>query len=261
MNVLPIQLPIQLLGESITLYPHRVALLHRCRTLLLADLHLGRQHAWRADGLPISRAAVEASLDEAVVRLDAIIKLTTPARVLILGDLLHAPSGLTPEMIDRVAAWRSTIPLPFELVPGNHDRRLHLVTQPWNLHIHAPVLIEPPFIFTHDANDCDLPQHASLPPKAILWCGHFHPVVNLFTRGDALRLPCFHFAPQHEADVADEPRHIRALLPAFSGMSTGATVKPRPGDRIFAVTPTEVIDVSASAPKPNVETPRSRQRL
>ncbi|MBL8874967.1 MAG: ligase-associated DNA damage response endonuclease PdeM [Phycisphaerae bacterium] len=222
---------IRVAGEDVELLPERAAYLPASGTLLVADLHLGRQHAWHAEGRPIGDAAASASLDEPLDRLARIARATAAKRILVLGDLLHAPAGLTTQMIERVAAWRAEVQIPVELVPGNHDRRLHLVVKEWNLRVHETVVVEPPFAFTHE------PASAPGADGAIMvWCGHIHPLVNLRTRGDSLRLPCFCFG------------RTTALLPAFSGMSAGATIRPEPGDRVFAIADDAVIDVSENTP-------------
>ncbi|MGH7241802.1 MAG: ligase-associated DNA damage response endonuclease PdeM [Phycisphaerales bacterium] len=237
-------LEIQVAGKAVRLLPERAAFLPDCGTLLVADLHLGRQHAWHAEGKPISDAAATASLDEPLTRLASLARTTNATRVLVLGDLLHAPSGVTTEMIGHVASWRKSLSVPFELIPGNHDRRLHLVIREWNLHVHESVLVEPPFAFTHE------PASAGSEACAgnIVWCGHIHPLVHLRTRGDSLRLPCFCFSD------------ATALLPAFSGMSSGATIRPEAGDRVFAITDDSVVNVSDGASTPKVRFPRSGVR-
>ncbi|MBL8886265.1 MAG: ligase-associated DNA damage response endonuclease PdeM [Phycisphaerales bacterium] len=233
---------IQVAGKAVCLLPERAAFLPECGTLLVADLHLGRQHAWHAEGRPIGESAAAASLDEPLNRLAGLVRDTNARRVLVLGDLLHAPAGLTGEMIARVADWRKSMCVPFELVPGNHDRRLHLVISEWNLRVHDAVLIEPPFAFTHEPASAAAGSIAGM----IVWCGHIHPLVHLRTRGDSLRLPCYCFGS------------TTALLPAFSGMSSGATIRPEPGDRVYAITDDAVVDVSEGAAAPRVRFPRSR---
>jgi len=233
---------IQVAGKTVRLLPERAAFLPECGMLLVADLHLGRQHAWHAEGRPIGDAAAVASLDEPLDRLARLVDSTGARRVLVLGDLLHAPAGLTSEMIFRVASWRKTFRVPFELIPGNHDRRLNLVIQEWDLHLHDSVLVEAPFAFTHEPASAT----SSACVGNIVWCGHIHPLVHLRTRGDSLRLPCFCFGS------------TTALLPAFSGMSSGATIRPEPGDRVYAITEDSVVDVSDGASAPRVRFPRSR---
>ncbi|MBX3378785.1 MAG: ligase-associated DNA damage response endonuclease PdeM [Phycisphaeraceae bacterium] len=237
-------LEIQVAEKPVLLLPDRAAFLPECGTLLVADLHLGRQHSWREEGMPIGAAAATASLDEPLKRLAGAVRETGAKRIRVLGDLLHAPTGMTAEMIARVALWRKSVRIPIELIPGNHDRRLHMVLHEWDLHLHEAVLIEPPFAFTHEpasaaSGDCE---------GMVVWCGHVHPLVHLRTRGDSLRLPCFCFGS------------TMALLPAFSGMSSGATIRPQAGERVYAITDDAVVDVSEGASTPRVRFPRSGAR-
>ncbi|MBX3389144.1 MAG: ligase-associated DNA damage response endonuclease PdeM [Phycisphaeraceae bacterium] len=235
---------IELAGQRVQLLPERAAFLHASKTLLVADLHFGRQHAWHAEGKPVGDVVAAASLEEPLNRLSVAIEKTRARRVLVLGDLLHAPAGLTDDMISRVSRWRHQIGVPMELVPGNHDRRLNLVIREWSLHVHDSMLIEPPFAFTHDPASIPARDRA----KGIVWCGHVHPLVHLRTRGDALRLPCFCFGSN------------TALLPAFTGMSSGAAIRPEPGDRVYAITDTDVVDVSDGAAPPRVRVLRAATR-
>ena len=72
-------LRITVADQTISLYPQRAAFWHESSTLLVADLHLGRQQAWRAGGVPISDAAQTASLDEPLQRLTALLLATSAA--------------------------------------------------------------------------------------------------------------------------------------------------------------------------------------
>ncbi len=233
-------LEITLAGEPVCLLPQRAAHLRHSATLLVSDLHLGRQDSWRASGMPIGERTPSASLEEVIARLDALVLATRARRILVLGDLLHAPSGLTAEMIERFARWRRDVPIPFQLVPGNHDRRLDAVVRAWDLEVLPPLVHEGPFGFTHDATT--LERTGGRSGSAVLWCGHVHPMVRLSTRGDSVRLPCFWIGAG------------MALLPAFSGMSSGATVRAVEGDRVFAIAGDDVLDISRAAATPVVRT-------
>ena len=53
--------------------------------------------------------------------------------------------------------------------------------------------------------------------------GHLHPAVRLAGRADAVRLPCYWFG------------RSRGVLPAFGEFTGALTVRPKPGDRVFAI--------------------------
>lgn len=225
-------LRIDIASQSISLFPARGVLWHERSTLLVADLHLGRQQAWRAGGVPISGEAQIASLDEPLERLSMLLRATGARRLLILGDLLHAPAGLTEAMIERVAEWRREHgACRVEVVPGNHDRGLDRVRDAWSLGVLEAIVREPPFVFVHDPADVPTGE----PEPLVACCGHVHPMVRLSSRGDAVRAPAFFLSPR------------RLLLPAFSGMNSGATVSPLPSDRVFAIAGSRMIDLGVRA--------------
>lgn len=189
----------------------------------MSDLHLGKSQALGVRGIPIPAGDVAEQLS----RLSAAIESTRAEHLLILGDLLHAPAGLIPELVDSVAAWRTASPIPITVVPGNHDRNLTTLAEPWRLTISGERHADGPFSFIHD------PFHPT-PPGGFTWHGHIHPVVRMRYAGDALRLPAFIIGPR------------RALLPAFSRFTGGAAIDLATDDRAFVVAEDSVIEVPHS---------------
>lgn len=205
--------------SEVLLLPERAVYWPARATLLVADMHLGKSEAYRTLGAPIPEGVLDADL----ARLASALRATEAQRLIVLGDLLHAPAGLTDRMIARVAAWRGDRPnLEIVVLPGNHDRRLDAVQQRWGLHIPGPTLRDGPFSFCHDPCDAADPY---------TWAGHIHPMVSLRSASDGLRLPCFHIGSR------------TGILPAFSAFTRGLTVRPAPGDRIFALADGRVIEV------------------
>lgn len=163
-------------------------------------------------------------------RLESAVTACKAERLLILGDLLHAPIGLTEGMIDQVATWQRSLGVPWEIVPGNHDRKLELVQDAWSLKVHRSVLLENGVGFTHDPADAQgSPQLAAC---AFVWSGHVHPVVRIRGFGDSLRLPAYIVAGR------------LGILPAFSRFTRGGPVHLDGGDaKAFAIAEGAVIDV------------------
>ena len=221
------------MGEDLWLLPQRALYWPAARLLLIADLHLGKTDTWRAAGLPVSAALAARALDESLHRLAAALALTAAHRVLVLGDLLHAPAGHSEELLARVAAWRRSYPIPLALVPGNHDRRVERLAALWSLDIHPAHIAEGPFAFVHDPADAASPDHYT-------FTGHVHPMCVCSGRGDALRLPCFLF----RAARTPRPAGALAILPAFGGMNSGAVIRPEPADLVFALADHHVVDVT-----------------
>jgi DNA ligase-associated metallophosphoesterase len=105
-------------GEPIELRPERAALLVRHKTLLVADVHLGKARAFRQQGVPVPGGTT----GEALARLDALVRTTGAERVVFLGDLLHSRHAQGSAALDEFARWRAAhAALALTLVRGNHD--------------------------------------------------------------------------------------------------------------------------------------------
>lgn len=213
-------LSIDVAGQHVTLTRERAAFWHERSTLLVADLHLGKAHALAAGGRPVSDAVLRGVTAETLERLGALVSAFEARRVLVLGDLLHAPVGVTPALLDQVATWRRACRVPMALVPGNHDRSVHSPARAWNIDVLSVKVVDGPFTFVHD------PAQADGLTETVRWCGHVHPAIALAAAGDRLKLPCFVVG------------RSRVMLPAFSRFTSGGPFESCPGDRVVAVAET-----------------------
>ena len=211
---------VDLAGEQVRLMPERALFWPGQATLVAADLHWGKTSAFRAAGVPLPAGTTRADL----ARLSSALDRTGAARLVLLGDLFHARTGLVDHTLAEISAWRSAYPLlDVLLVRGNHDRRagdpppglgFTVVDGPWPLG---------PFRLRHEP---------AIDRHGYVHAGHIHPGCTLHGPGrQRLRLPCFVFG----ASVG--------LLPAFTEFSgTGdADRDPRGGDRVYVVAGGEVI--------------------
>jgi DNA ligase-associated metallophosphoesterase len=215
-------------GESVALRPERAVWWPARRTLLVADLHLGKEAYFGAHGIPIPASVIEETLE----RLDALVVDCGAERVVVVGDLVHGTAGMTDAVRNRVAAWRRLRPVAFELVVGNHDRRID-VPASWGVRLRGEAESDGPFRYRHDpaALDGDAAE-------GFTWCGHLHPTVRLADRVDRLVLPCFALGPR------------RGLIPAFTAFSRGVAIEPGPEERVFAIASGRVIPIRAEASAP-----------
>lgn len=216
------QMMVELGGEELALLPERAAWWGAARTLIAADLHWGKSEAFRAGGVPIPRGVQ----GEQLARLDGLIERWRPERVLVVGDLLHAPAGLTGDLIERVAAWRASHAggPRLALVPGNHDRRLDAVAERWGIEVLEEGHREGGLRFCHEP--CGRVHEGGYTVA-----GHVHPAVTISGGGDAVKLPCFHAT------------RACLTLPAFSRFTGGVSVRRGPGDRVFAIAEGHVLEV------------------
>ena len=215
----PASLSIEHAGCTLVLLAQRALWWPQQRTLLVADVHIGKAAAFGALGVPVPGAADAGTLG----RLGALLRDTGAARLAILGDLLHAPAAQAPAVVAQLSAWRERhATTEMVLVRGNHDARagdppaalrIDVVDEPWAVG---------PFLLCHE-------------PRAraggYVLAGHLHPAVALAGRADRLRLPCFWFG-----------REV-GVLPAFGEFTGSLTVRPAAGERVFALAGEQVFEL------------------
>lgn len=208
-------------GQSFTvvLDARRAAYLPQTGHLLVSDLHWGKSETFQRHGIPIPDSLLQSDL----ARLTALIETYQPKSLLVLGDLIHGKLGLSEELNRKILAWRAANSLPISLIIGNHDRSVSLVAEQWGIALVGEQARHAPFLFSH---------HPETEANWYNWCGHIHPMVQVRSKHDSLRLPCFHLTP------------IGATLPAFSEFTGGATIKPASGDEIFALAEGHIIPLS-----------------
>jgi DNA ligase-associated metallophosphoesterase len=212
-----------LAGESVVLLAERALLWEGAGTLLAADVHLGKAAAFRAAAIPMPGGTTTAAL----ARLTSALARTGARRLLLLGDFFHARSGRAARTLAAIAEWRTRhADLEILLVRGNHDRGAGDPPAEWRFDCRDEPWVEPPFAFRH---------HPAEEPSGYVLAGHLHPAVSLVGPGrQRERLPCFLFGERV------------GILPAFGDFTGGAIVRPRPGDRVFAVAGDEVVPIVAS---------------
>jgi DNA ligase-associated metallophosphoesterase len=187
------------------------------RTLVVADLHLGKATAFQARGLAIPEGDSHADLN----RLGTICEQVRATRIVINGDLFHSPAGLSTDIERLLETWLFTIGLPVELVLGNHDRKLPRLPG-WLTAVpsveHAGVHL------VHDPADA--------PEGVPVVAAHWHPVAKIADgKRTSLRLPCFLL------------RRNVLVLPSFGTFTGGAIVDREEGDRLFVAPADRVIEV------------------
>ncbi|QGZ39117.1 putative phosphoesterase [Pseudoduganella flava] len=202
-------LAIDLAGERVLLLPQKALYWPRERTLIVADIHFGKAASFRALGVPVPRGTTSENL----AALDGLLAAHDVARIVFLGDFLHAKAAHASATVQTMLAWRRRRPaLRLTLVRGNHDER---AGDPSAL-LDIDVVDEPhaagPFAFCH---------HPDLAADGYVLAGHVHPVYRLAGRHESLRLPCFVVGAR------------RAILPSFGSFTGGHPVMPAPDERLY----------------------------
>ena len=205
-------------GERLALCAERGVYWQARRMLLVADPHFGKAASFRALGVRVPRGTTIGTLG----RLDALIARLAPARVVFLGDFLHAREGRNAETFAALAAWRgSHASIEMRLVRGNHDHRAGDPPSEVGIECENGPLVEGPFALAH---------HPRSVPGSYVLAGHVHPCAVLVgTARQRERLPCFHFAERV------------GVLPSFGEFTGCAEIEPNEGDQVWVVAEGRVV--------------------
>lgn len=189
----------------------RSAYLADAETLVLADLHVGRDETSGVE-FPLGERA------DLKKRLDALLAHFEPREAVFAGDVLHrfggVPAGAESSLRDLVDCCRDAGARPV-LVAGNHDTMLREVTPS---PVHDEYRVEGAVggeVGTGDGDALVVHGHAEPEGSAALYVvGHDHPAIEIEGR----KRPCFLYGPgvYHGGDVL--------MLPAFNRLAGGATV-------------------------------------
>lgn len=210
-------LEVDFLSERLQLLPERAIFWPKQRLLILADFHLGKASHFRRSGIPVPTGVIKKNLE----RLVELLYKTDPAQVLFLGDLFH--SDYNPEWEAFGAIVTNFPQIRFELAIGNHDVLSAYQYERFGIQVFPEIRVKP-FVFCHH-------PVSSLEPEWYPLTGHVHPGVRLNGKGkQGLTLPCFYFGKQ------------QGHLPAFGELTGKVSVRPANGDRIFAITPSMVME-------------------
>jgi uncharacterized protein len=203
---------VEVAGATLELWPERAAYLPDHATLLVADVHVGKDASFRRLGVPVPPGATESTLQ----RLSRVLGASGAARLVVLGDFLHSAQARSAHTLEALSAWRARHPgVDITLLRGNHDHRAGDPPAALGIEVVDAPLALGPFRLAHEPG----PHEAGY-----VLAGHVHPCVVLGGRGpDRLRLPCFHFG-------------LRVgVLPAFGAFTGGHAMPRAEGDRVYAI--------------------------
>lgn len=211
---------LRILGETLWLHPGRAVIWPRHSAIIVADTHFGKSSALARHGLAIP--AGSDGRDRA--RLSRLVSEFSASRLIILGDFLHEPLPLQSREAAEMQTWSESLgDTKIQVIAGNHDRG---VSTGWRGYIEwiTNEHREPPFRFIH--NDS---KHSTRRAVFSL-SGHVHPVIALRgLRKRASRVPAFWLRKQG------------LILPSFGLFTGGHLITPAKGDRLFAVSPEQVV--------------------
>lgn len=200
------------LGQELHLLPQKAIFWQDKKTLLVADVHLGKVGHFRKSGIAIPKNMEQNDL----AVLSDLIYTHQPERLLILGDFFHSDMNADWQWMQL---WREQFKqMKITLVMGNHD-----IIDEKNYHEigidTCQRCNDGPFQFMHHP----LADTESLNGLYGL-AGHIHPGVTLTGRGRGyVTLPCFSFGKQ------------QGIMPSFGRFTGKVSLRYTETDRIFGI--------------------------
>ncbi len=226
-------LQIEVCAESLILLPARAVFWPRTKTLLVADMHLGKAATFQHFGLAIPDGELAGTTHDDLARLSQALTETGATRLFILGDLLHAAKGRAAHVLSLVQHWRERHPtVAMTLIRGNHDQHAGDPPADWRIQCVDEPYLEAPFAFCHRPGRSLNP----LSQAGYEIAGHVHPGITLIGKArQRQRLPCCVVGA------------AGAVLPAFGSFTGLATLRRESGDRVYAFADQAVLQVKWSA--------------
>ncbi|MBA3817100.1 MAG: ligase-associated DNA damage response endonuclease PdeM [Parachlamydiaceae bacterium] len=189
------------------------------KTVILADVHIGKDTVFRKAGIPIP----EGILDDDLINIAELLNSVNAEKCIIVGDLIHAESGISENVKKKFSDWLNTTQCEMHLVLGNHDHALIKKLPPeWPLFTHKNGLLIEPFYFSHFPMEHE---------KWFVWSGHLHPKVAISNNYDRIVLRCFQVFKN------------LAIIPAFGFFVGGSMVKKSKDCKIYAIADDSVVEI------------------
>ncbi len=210
---------IRIAGQDVLLLAQKAVFLVETRSLLIADMHIGKAMHFRKSGMAMPTGSDSRDLK----LLSKLIVEYSAAEVVFLGDLFHSHENTSWKELAELLEAHPTV--EFALVPGNHDRFSTRFIQNLSLQLMPDCYEKGPFLLTHA-------PLFEVPSGSYNFCGHIHPGVTLAGRGRmSLKVPCFWLGES------------LGVLPAFGELTGLAMVFPKADDRVIMVVDGKCLEI------------------
>lgn len=214
-------LAIQCQGETLLLHPHRALYWPARKTLLVADVHVGKEHRFGRAGIAIPGGVS----DDVLIKLFGLCNKAGATRLVILGDFMHSVPLMGESWLATLSQILNFNPqLSVDIVAGNHDRLAGQLMVDKRIIWHKEELRLSPFVLRHE------PEENS---EKFMLAGHIHPAWRLSqSRRLSLKAPVFWFRPRY------------AVLPAFGDFTGGVVVTAnQTTDSLYVAGPERVLRI------------------
>jgi DNA ligase-associated metallophosphoesterase len=209
-------------GSTLQLLPEKAVYLQDSRSLLVADVHLGKSETFQKLGIPIPNRVNQETID----RLKTLCTRLQPAQMIILGDLFHSRLGLVAEVFNAWSMFLASVEVEVKLIVGNHDRALTSQLQQFSMEFVKHAIQLENLWLSHEP---DSQSHN------LNICGHIHPYLKIKNRLDNFRLPCFYL----------DANKKQLMLPSFGSFTGGYEVQLTQGVIAYVIAENSVIPFAA----------------
>ncbi len=178
--------------------------------LVVGDAHLGYEESLAKQGVLIPKFQFK----EIKERMEEIIELTNPSKVIIVGDLKHEFGTISEE------EWRDTLEFidmlqekgELVLIKGNHDTILKPIAEKRNVDIRETYRLGK-YYFCHGH---EIPEDLELEKSEVIVIGHEHPALGLKDGARVETYKCFLKGRYRDSQVI--------VLPSLSSLPEGTDV-------------------------------------
>lgn len=198
----------------------------RGKVLVIADLHIGIEHEFWKSGIRIP-----SQIDRMRERIERLLRLTKPQRLIILGDLKHKVPGLSWQELREVPEFLNSINkmVRLEVAPGNHDPGLKGLVPDIKIHPSSGLLLGDYYLL----HGHTWPSQEFLGAKQVI-IGHNHPVIEFRDRlGYVWREPVWIRTGMDRKKILAKfgklPGGLPGLviMPVFNEFAGGIALNPR----------------------------------
>lgn len=206
-------------NQTLLLLPQKAVLWKEQKTLIIADVHLGKTAHFRKAGIAIPAQLAAQDLET----LSSLIDEHQPKTLIFLGDLFHSNKNSD---WHEFALWRKKYAKrSMILIKGNHDIIHEENFLNLDIAVEEEMLMEPFRLAHHPLKSEEIEKH-----KAYTLCGHIHPGVHLRGKGlDSVTLSCFSFGS------------FQAILPSFGKFTGRVAIQHQETDRVFGILNDKII--------------------
>lgn len=213
---------INIAGEELELLPEKTIYWGKEKTLFISDTHFGKTSTFRIQGIPVPSLG----LNEDLKKISSVVSRFEVHKIFFLGDLFHSRMGKTPSVLNTVIEWRENhSDIEMNLIRGNHDYSAGDPCEELNIRCFDEPYNFFPFVLKHE------PEKSG---DGFVLCGHIHPSIVLYGKGGStLKTSCFYFTEDF------------AVLPAFGDFTGTYKIRPKEGDKVFAVADKSIFEINA----------------